>query len=323
MVQRMRFLLAAVLLASLPVTGHAALTAYTQDFEALVKTSPTALSGNGWVIFGNVYSPDRSIYFYGYGTFPAPNGGNAFSAIVDLQGGVPQGNQQLSIYNDYNNLDHAIGRLIEANVFREQTIAAADVGDTWTFQFDAKLGNLVSPSTAAGFIKTLNPAAGFATTNFLTVNTTSIPATWGTYSVSLTITPDLVGQLLQFGFLCTASNYQASGVFYDNVSFTRTATTGVVAPLSGLALSAVSPNPFRGSARLDFSLPARGYADVGVYDVTGRRVATLFRGESEAGVRSLVWDGRLADGRPAAAGVYHAALEASGRRVMRRMVLTR
>jgi hypothetical protein len=48
---------------------------------------------------------------------------------------------------------------------------------------------------------------------------TSIPATWGTHSISITIAPGLVGQILQFGFANTASNYKGSGVFYDNVSF--------------------------------------------------------------------------------------------------------
>jgi hypothetical protein len=86
------------------------------------------------------------------------------------------------------------------------------------FTFDAKMGDLTGVSEAAAFIKTLDPGNGYATTNFITTDMTSIPTTWGTYSVQLSIDAGLVGQILQFGFLTRASNYQASGVYYDNVN---------------------------------------------------------------------------------------------------------
>lgn len=325
MFQRARTFIAAVLLIAVPSLGQAAITPYSQNFEGLVKSNPAALSADGWVVYGNVFSPDHTTWYYGYGTFPAPNGGAAFCAIADGQGGPEQGNQQLSVYSDYNNTDHALGYQIEANVFREQSIAAADVGTTWTFEFSAKLGNLVPPSTALAFIKTIDPANGYATTNFVTANMTAIPATWNTYSVSLTIDAGLVGQLIQFGFNSTATGYISSGVFYDNLRWLRTSTTGVGdgGRATMLDLRPNTPNPFSGSTRIDFSLPQRGFTDVGVFDVAGRRVATLFRGIAEAGPHSLFWDGRSSDGRIAPAGVYHGALETAAGRVTRRMVLAR
>ena len=48
---------------------------------------------------------------------------------------------------------------------------------------------------------------------------TSIPNTWGSYALSLLIDPTLDGQLIQIGFSSTATNYEGSGVFYDNVEF--------------------------------------------------------------------------------------------------------
>jgi len=211
--------LAATFLCLAPIQSRAALNVYIQDFESLVQADPAALSNDGWWVFGNVFSPDHSAYYYGYGPFPAPNPGGGFSAIVTGEGGGGQGAQQLNIYSDYNNGDHANGNLIEANVYHEQTIGAGDVGKTVVFMFDAKRGNLVAPTTAAAFIKTLNPMAGYATTHFVTADMTSIPQTWDTYSVSLAIDAGLVGQLLQFGFMSTATNYAGSGVFYDNIQF--------------------------------------------------------------------------------------------------------
>lgn len=161
-----------------------------------------------------------------------PNGGSAFSALVADQGGAGQGDQQVSIYNDYENTDHAEGHRIESNVFRERRITAADVGNTLTFSFDAKRGNINDPadplcpctSTAVAFIKTLNPAAGFATTNFVKEGTTAIPNTWNRYTLTLTVGSGLVNQLLQVGFSTNATNYEPSAVFYDNVQVSSAPT---------------------------------------------------------------------------------------------------
>jgi hypothetical protein len=73
-------------------------------------------------------------------------------------------------------------------------------------------------STALAYIQTLDPAAGFNRTNFVTEDTTNLPEDWARYSISVDLTdPLLEGQLLQFGFSATASNFEPSGVFYDNV----------------------------------------------------------------------------------------------------------
>jgi cysteine-rich repeat protein len=195
------------------------LVEYQQDFEALNQASGSALSDDGWLVGANVFTgpPPGGAFIGNYFSFPAPNGGAAFSAIATGAGGAEQGTQQLSIYSDYNNGEHANGNTIEALVFRERTIVAGDVGKTLTFAFDAKLGNLELRSTAEAFIKTIDPGNGYATTNLVTVDTTSIPATWAGYSMMLDIDASLVGQILQFGFGSRATAYEGSGIFYDNI----------------------------------------------------------------------------------------------------------
>lgn len=210
-------LAAALLICLLPMASFA-LMPYSQDFEALDAANPTALGDDGWLIFANVFASDMS-YLYGYGVFPAPNDGAAFSAIAVGEGGIEQGDQQLVAFSDYNNVDHGNGFFIEANVFQEQTIEAGDLSETWVFDFQAKLGNLEGQTTALAFIKTLDPGAGYAVTNFVTVDLTTTPASWTDYSLSLLIDPGLEGQLLQIGFSSLATNYEGSGVFYDNVEF--------------------------------------------------------------------------------------------------------
>ncbi len=207
------FLLTAGLLCLLPGAGLA-LTPYSQNFESYALPSPGGLLGDGWVVYGNVFGYDWG-WWYGYGTFAAPNDGAAFCAIVAGEGIDAQ---CLSVYSDYNNGSHANG-IIESNVFQEQPIGAGDVGEVWTFGFMAKHGNLGGQSTAAAFIKTLNPAAGWAQTNLLKADMTSIPSTWNWYTISIFIDPSLAGQILQFGFVNYARLYEPSGIFYDNVAF--------------------------------------------------------------------------------------------------------
>jgi len=216
---RFRVVLAAAVMTIVAAVGWAAITPYNQDFEGLALPSPGGLLGDGWLVFGNVYDAG-GVYQYGYGPFPAPNDGAAFCAVVTGEGGPAQGNQQLSVYSDYNNTAHGNPDwVIETSVYQEQTIEATDVGKTVFFTFDAKFGNLEGGSEAEAFIKTLDPGAGYATTNLVTVDTTGIPPTWSTYSIELTIDDGLVGQLLQFGFTTRASNYEGSGIIYDNLNF--------------------------------------------------------------------------------------------------------
>lgn len=205
---------------------------YEQSFEGLDRSSVSALGDDGWIVYGNVFEPVTDAFLYGYGPFAAPNDGAAFSAIANGEGGSAQGTQQLSVYSDYNNADHANGRIIEANVYRERPIVAADVGRTIRFSFDAKRGNINDPSDplcpcttrAQAFLKTLNPAAGFATTNLIRTDTTALSANWERLEVSLEIRADLVGQLLQTGFSTNATQYQPSGNFYDNVKLSSVPT---------------------------------------------------------------------------------------------------
>ena len=219
---------------------------YTQNFESLDQMSPTALGDDGWLIFGQVFDGSGTLKF-DYGPFPAPNATvdpstTFFSAIVTAEGGLDQGAQQLSIYNDYNccdppNQGHFNGTdRVTSLVFQEPfsaavPISAGEVGKTVTFSFDARRGNINDPavpgcagtpnppcdSTANAYINTLDPNAGFALTNNITEDTTNLPETWARYSIELEIDPSLVGQILQFGFANTASSFEPSGVFYDNV----------------------------------------------------------------------------------------------------------
>ena len=194
-------------------------TPYLQDFESLSQTDGQ-LAADGWLVYGNIFDAGGN-FLWGHGPWPAPNNiGNWCDIVID-EGGPDQEMQQLVMYSDYGNADHGVGNLIESNLFQEQILPAGCSG-TWTFTFDAKLGNLGGASTAAAFIKILDPNNGWSGPIY-TMDMTSTPATWTGYSIAVDVT-GLDGQYLQFGFMSTAANYEPCGIFYDNVAFTPDGT---------------------------------------------------------------------------------------------------
>ena len=194
---------------------------YAQDFESLDPAATDALSADGWLYFGNVYNSEGGFKF-GFGPFAAPTTSGQISRIATGEGGAEQGAQQLVVFSNYDCCQPGEGHfgtdLVETIVFQEINPIPPDfIGRTLTFTFDAKRGNIEGATTAQAFIKTLDPNAGFATTNNVVLDTTSLPADWATYTVVLNLSdPALQGQILQFGFQTVARNFEGAGNFYDN-----------------------------------------------------------------------------------------------------------
>jgi aminopeptidase N len=83
------------------------------------------------------------------------------------------------------------------------------------------------------------------------------------------------------------------------------------------------PNPFNPGTSLTFELPHRSDVTLIVYDVLGREVAVLAKGQFEAGAHSVRWEGADASGRRAASGTYFCRFTAGSYAETRKMVLAR
>jgi len=112
---------------------------------------------------------------------------------------------------------------------------------------------------------------------------------------------------------------------YSNtyVTITPDESSGVYdGSVASLALqSPAFPNPARSYAIVSFSLAAPGHVTVRVYDVAGRRVATLLNGAVTAGSHRIEWD--IADARDVASGSYVYRIESQGESVSGKIVVVR
>jgi hypothetical protein len=107
-------------------------------------------------------------------------------------------------------------------------------------------------------------------------------------------------------------------------SATLNPATGANAALSvGDRALSVRPLPYRGGL-LEVSLAASANLganpDVAVFDLSGRRIATLFRAGSASSFR---WDGRDTGGAPVGAGVYFLRATGAGRTAQLKFAVVR
>ncbi|MEM9064102.1 MAG: hypothetical protein AAGB51_01280 [Planctomycetota bacterium] len=232
-------LAATAALALLAGAANGQIATYSEDFEGFSVANADGLNGpgdDGWLVGANIFDSSNN-FLFNYFAFPAPNFDGTgvesarFSNIQTGQGGVDQGANQLAIFSDYNNQgSQTDGSIIEANTFREYTVAAGDEG-LWQFDFDYKNGDISQGGmTAVAFVKVLDPNANFSGP-VLTFDTTNSNDLWAGGSIQVNIDNSQVGHIFQIGFWALGGGNDPSTVFYDNLNLFKVPTPGAVAVL--------------------------------------------------------------------------------------------
>jgi hypothetical protein len=112
------------------------------------------------------------------------------------------------------------------------------------------------------------------------------------------------------------------GNFFDEPYTPPTGVTGrPVGP--AFALEQNYPNPFNPHTTIRFSVPAKRFVTLRVYDVAGRRVTTLARKDFGPGTHTLTWDGTDHRGVGVSSGIYFYKIIAGGDTSTRKMLLLR
>lgn len=83
------------------------------------------------------------------------------------------------------------------------------------------------------------------------------------------------------------------------------------------------PNPFNPETVIKFNLPQASAVTLKVYNILGQMVNTLVDEPLDAGSHSVMWDGKNAQGRDVASGVYFYRINAGGYESIEKMTLLR
>jgi len=227
---------------------------FTDDFEDRVKDQ--ALIGNNWTWYNQTYADDlcSGEPTSGFGPFDdgdpsdyeqenrnywtasedVGQGDSYFRAGLEVPAwGTDEGAQvvldnMLRVYGDqYYNPD--VTTCKRTLIFQEMTVAAAG---TFTFSFDVAMDRFGAPASGevtGAFVKVLRSSDSSYTTVLFEKAETNPPvsstpenATTARQEIDFTVTDEMVGELLQFGFYADLSEnlgqgWGTSAALYDNV----------------------------------------------------------------------------------------------------------
>ncbi len=203
-----------------------------------------------------------------------------------------------------------------------------DNGTTWN---DVGLGVLIPGYTATLFVGSGNPLGGrgaYAGQSPGYPALTTVNANLGTAYAGQTVRIRFrIGSDAGVG----ASGWDIASLTFNNLTnqpFFDIGPNAVdctpvsVAPTlpAEVAFSVAGANPASGIARFRYGLPSAARVDVSIYDVTGRRMATLEGGERAAGWHTTSWTVND-DGSTPRNGMYFARFTSNGRVLNSRIVM--
>ncbi len=214
---------------ALSSVSHGAIVPFSDDFQGSYPNPP---GFTNWSVFS-----DNGGFPGGYFIPAASSTGPQISALAD----DGAGNQYLNFYANYDNVNvhdrvncsPCSPNLQEAiSIFHEFDFTGADTaaGDAWVFDFDYSL-NAAAPPTGdtqvGAFIRVFDPVFNLLDEQVL--DTIGAGDVFQSGQLSVTLNPLWTEGKVQIGFNNLVGNYEGSGMFYDNVSFTNSPVVPVPA----------------------------------------------------------------------------------------------
>jgi hypothetical protein len=249
---------------------------------------------SGWTVFGNVFYDARSF------ARRTPTG------AAKLFGTFTPGSDS----GMYQQFDTEAGKKWKMSVYALNTCAE-----------DAIRGTNENVALARVVFRD-NVGTDLGGADVIIGDNTSPLGTWTRYEVSATA-PANTDSVAAYILFTQGVFLEGGAIFVDDIAFAEDVSTGVgdTPRAPGAVLYQNVPNPFNPTTRISFDLAQRDDVEVSVYDIAGRLVSTLFRGDLDVGPHSVTWDGTGVGGVRVASGVYLYVLRTSTGDIARRMVL--
>ena len=116
-----------------------------------------------------------------------------------------------------------------------------------------------------------------------------------------------------------------SGAWENEMKFIYSITVGVNEPsmvnTSGFNLTN-SPNPFSSETTITFDLTENAFTQLEIFNLVGKKVASLLDAKLIKGNYSIAWDGKAGSGKKLNPGVYLFRLNVNGASVVKKLTLT-
>ena len=144
--------------------------------------------------------------------------------------------------------------------------------------------------------------------------------TWTTYTKDDGLTNNDV-----YSIAVDADNVKWFGTLYGVSSFDK----GAISVENTQDMPAVMdirgnfPNPFNPFTTIEFLLNNDGFVTLDMFNISGQKVNTLFAKYLPAGVHSVIWDGRDANGSVVSSGIYFCRLINGDNTSVHRMLLVK
>jgi len=128
-------------------------------------------------------------------------------------------------------------------------------------------------------------------------------------------------QILDFVLHLTADNYSTVQYFSFATIPYAAVQENVNTNIVSFSLHQNSPNPFRNSTRISYSLPAAERVQLKVYNIVGAHIKTLVSEYQAQGNYGISWDRTDYKNQTVPKGIYFYALETGSKKQTRKMVI--
>lgn len=81
------------------------------------------------------------------------------------------------------------------------------------------------------------------------------------------------------------------------------------------------PNPFNSTTKIKYSLVSKENVEIIIFDISGKRVRSLYSGPQESGVHLISWDGKSDHGKEVCTGLYFCKVQYGEHLISARMLL--